>query len=129
MGNSLPYGEFNWLSEKEINKLDLDSVSENSSLGYFSEVDLEYPSKLHDFHTGYPLASEKLEISSDMLSKYCSDIADKYGIKVGGVSKLVPYKKKRDKKYIIYYRNLQFYLSLGMKLSKIHRVIKIKRST
>ena len=97
MGNSLPYGEFNWLSEKEINKLDLDSVSENSSLGYFSEVDLEYPSKLHDFHTDYPLASEKLEISSDMLSKYCSDIADKYGIKVGGVSKLVPYKKKEIK--------------------------------
>ena len=31
-----------------------------------------------------------------MLPKYCSDIADKYGIKVGGVSKLVP--NLRDKK-------------------------------
>ena len=35
MSNPLPYGEFNWLSEREINKLDLDSVSENSSIGYF----------------------------------------------------------------------------------------------
>ena len=96
MSNSLPYGEFNCLSEKEINKLDLDSISENSSIRYFSEADLEYPSKLHDFHNGYPLAPERLEISSDTLSKYCCDIADKYGIKVGGVSKLVP--NLKDKK-------------------------------
>ena len=35
MSNPLPYGEFNWLSEKEINKLDLDSISENSLVEYF----------------------------------------------------------------------------------------------
>ena len=89
------------------------------------EVDLEYPCKLHDFHNDYPLAPEKLEISSDMLWKYCSDIADKYEIKVGGVSNLVI--NLRGKKYIIHYRNLQLYLSLGMKLSKIHRLIKSKQ--
>ena len=76
----------------------MDSISENSSIGYFLEVDLKYPSKLHNFHNDYPLAPEKLEISLDMLSKYCSDIADKCGIKVGGVSKLVP--NLRDKKEI-----------------------------
>ena len=96
MSNLLPYDEFNWFSEKEINKLDLDSVSENSSIRYFLEADLEYPNELHDLLNDYPLAPEKLEISSDMLSKYCSDIADKCGIKVGGVSKLVP--NLRDKK-------------------------------
>ena len=87
MNQPLPYGEFDWLSEKEISRFDLDSNSENSSVGYFLEVDLEYPSELHDYHNDYPLAPEKLEISSDMLSKYSSDIADKYEIKVFGVSK------------------------------------------
>ena len=75
----------------------MDSISDNSSIGYFLEVDLEYPSKLHDFRNDYALAPEKLEISSDILSRYCFDIADKYGIKVGGVSKLVPNLKDKKK--------------------------------
>ena len=62
-----------------------------------------------------------------MLSKYCSDIANKYGIKVGGVNKLVP--NIRDKvKYIVHYRNLQLYLELGMKLIKIQKILKFKQS-
>ena len=52
-----------------------------------------------------------------MFSKYCSDIASKYGIKVGGVKKLIP--NLGDKiKYVVRYKNLQYYLSLGMKLVK-----------
>ena len=90
MNQSLPYGGFDWLNKQEINELNLDSISENSSIGYFLEVDLEYPSELHDSHNDYALAPEKPEISSDMLPKYCSDIADTYGIKVDGISKLVP---------------------------------------
>ena len=90
MNQPLPYGGFDWLTKREINKLDLDSINDNSSVGYFLEVVLEYPSELHDSHNDYPLAPEKLEISFDMLSRYCPDIANKYGIKVGGVKKLVP---------------------------------------
>ena len=38
-----------------------------------------------------------------MLSKYCSDIANKYGIKVGGVKKSIS--NLRDKvKYVVHYK-------------------------
>ena len=97
----------------------MNSVSENSSVAYILEVDLEYPSKLHDSYNDYPLAPEKLEISQNILSKYCSDIADEYGIKIGGVNKLVPNLSNKSK-YVVQYRNLQLYLSLGIKLTKFH---------
>ena len=61
-----------------------------------------------------------------MLSDYCENIADKYGIKTRDVMKLIP--NLGDKtNYVLYYRNLQFYLSLGMKVTRIHRVLKFKQ--
>ena len=101
--------------------------SENSSIGYILKIDLEYPSILHDLHNDYPLAPEKLEISQNMLSKYCFNIANEYGIKIGGFDKLVPSLENKSK-YADHYRNLQLYLSLGMKLTKVHRILKFKQS-
>ena len=68
MSQYLPYGRFKWLNQKEISDFCLNSISENSSIGYILETDLEYPSKLHELHNDYALAPEKLElISQNML--------------------------------------------------------------
>ena len=113
MSEYLPYGEFEWL--ENVDEFDVNSINEKSEIGYFLEVDLEYPDELHELHNDYPLAPEKLAIPSDMLSKYCKEIADKYKIKVGDVKKLIPNLGNKTK-YVLHYRNLQLYLSLGMKL-------------
>ena len=53
--------------------------------------------------------------------------ADEYGIKIGDVKKLIP--NLGDKtNYVLHYRNLQLYLSLGIKLTKIHKGLKFKQS-
>ena len=75
-------------SLKNIDELDVMSVSEKTPIGYILKVDFEYPDKLHELHNDYPLAPEKLSVSSDMLSKYCKEIADKFEIKVRDVKKL-----------------------------------------
>ena len=52
---------------------------------------------------------------------------NKYGIKVGDVKKLIS--NLGDKtNYVIHCRNLQLYLSLGMKPIKINKVLKFKQS-
>ena len=58
MSGYLLYGGFKWL--KNVDNFDVNLLSENSSIGYILEADLEYP------------------------LDYCKKIADKYRIKVGG---------------------------------------------
>ena len=78
-------------------------------------------------HNDYPLVPEKPAIPYDMLSDYSKKIADEYGIKVGGVKKLIE-KFSNKTNFVVHYRNLQLYFSLGMKLTKIHKVRKFKQS-
>ena len=54
-------------------------------------------------------------------------VADKYEIKVGDVKNLIPNFGNKTN-YVVHYRNLQLYLTLGMKLTKIHRVLEFKQS-
>ena len=92
------------------------------------EVDLEYPEGLHNLHNDYPLAPEKVKVTEDMLSEYCQNIAKKYGISTGLVSKLIPTLGKKEK-YVLHYRNLQLYTYyLGLKVTKIHRVLVFNQS-
>ena len=125
MSSYLPYGGFKWL-KNDVN-FNIESISENSPIGYDLEVHLEYPEKLHVLHNSYPLTPEKLAIPYNMLSDYCKKIADEYEIKVRDVKKLIS-KLGGKINYVLHYRNLQLYFSSGMKLTKIHRVLTFKQS-
>ena len=104
----LPYERFKWL--KSVDNFDVNSNSEKSPTGYILKVDLEYSDELHVLHNDYQLAPEKLAIPYDMLSNYCSKIADEYGIKVGDVMKLIPNLGNKTN-YVLHYRNLPLYLN------------------
>ena len=122
----LPHGGFKWFKWFNVDGFDVMSISWKSSIGYILEVDLEYPDELHDSHNNYPLAPEKRAVSYEILSDYCKESADKYGVKVGDVKKLIPNLSSKTK-YVLYYRDVQLHLSLGMKLTKIHGVLKFKQ--
>ena len=84
----LPYGRFKWF--KNVDEIDVKSISEKSLIEYILEADLEYPGELHDSHNDYPLTPEQLAVSYEMLSDYCKETADKYEIKVSDVKKTNP---------------------------------------
>ena len=118
MSQYIPYSGFKWLNQKEIDKFCLSSVE-------YSFIKENRSDGLHELHNGYPLALEKL--SDKMLSNYCSNIADEYGITIGDVKRLVPNLGNKSK-YVLHYRNLQLHISLGMKLVKVHKILKFKQS-
>ena len=67
-------------------------------------------------------------VAEDMLSSLQLEIKKKLGCKPQGTEKkLIPnfYAKKQ---YIVHYRNLQFYVSHGMKLVRIHRILQFRQA-
>ena len=58
MIRDLSYGDFKSLGKGEIKSFNVDSIVENSQVGYVLEVDLEYYKELHDRHSDYPLCPE-----------------------------------------------------------------------
>ena len=101
-------------------------IKKDSSTEYILEVDLEYPQELHDIHNDYPLAPEKINISKEWLSDYSLEITNAHNITTGTVKKLVQNLMNKNN-YVIYYRNLQQCLELGMELKKIYKVLKFKQ--
>ena len=99
MSKPLPTHGFKWMKDSELEKWEKYSC--------ILEVDLEYPKNLHDLHNDYPLAPEQIEVNK--------------------VDKLIPNLGYKEK-YIIHYENFKQYLSLGLKLVKIHRGIKFEES-
>ena len=97
MMKALPVGDFEWMEKEEKQNW--------TNFPCILEVDLEYPKELHDLHNDYSLAPERL--------------------KIGNIEKLIPNLWDKEK-YIVHHENLKLYEELGLKISLIHRGIKLR---
>ena len=62
-----------------------------------------------------------------MLSPYSLEIKKENDIKVGSINNLVP-NLLPIKNYVVHYRNLKYYLSQGLILKKVHRILEFKQN-
>ena len=113
MSQYLPYGGFKWVKTTNETVNWILNKKVNSLHGYFLEVDLEYPGNLHEEHSDYPMAREKIKIKEEWLSPYCLELKKEHDIKTGGINQLVPNLMPKYN-YVVHYRNLQYYLSQGL---------------
>ena len=55
MSQKLPVDGFKWIEDvSEIDEDFIRNYDENSDIGYFLKVDIEYPKELHDLHSDLP---------------------------------------------------------------------------
>ena len=128
MSRPLPQKNFlGWVTDDDIQNFDVNMVPDDADNGYILEVDLQYPEELHDLHSDFPVAPENITITENMLSPYSKNLLQGLGLKPGKIAKLVPNLNHKSK-YILHYRNLKQYLSLGLKLNKIHRILSFNQS-
>ena len=106
----LPVGKFRWAKRLKLEYLeDLARKGENlpEGMGAHLEVDLDYPEHLHELYNDYPLAPERVLIN--------------------GMEKLTP-NLGNKRNYKLSHEALVYYLSHGLVLKKVHRVITYETS-
>ena len=96
--------------------------------GYTVEVDIDYRPESHDAHQDYPLAPSKLKIKNFWLSDYQKNL--KVQMHLPGMSsgpKLVKTLLPKTR-YTLHYRLAQFYISMGLKITKLLRALKFEQA-
>ena len=112
MSQPLPTGNFKWKNEEYY----------KSGKPCIVEVDLEYPKDIQMKTRKYPLMPYNRSIGIDELSEYQNQILSKLNEKNPKDQKLIL--DLHDKNiYIVYYKTLKFYETMGIKIKKIHRTI------
>ena len=84
----------------------MENYDEDSDKGYISEVDVEYPKYLHDFHSDLRFLPERLKI--DKCNKIVCNLYDKNN-------------------YIVHIRSSKQALNYGQILKKVHKVIQFNQ--
>ena len=120
MVEKLPYKGFKWINDFNINMINADE-----NVGYIIECDLEYPEHLHDLHNDYPLAPERFIVNDKMLSPWQKEQKKDLNIKSPATMKLCPNLNDK-KKYVLHHENLKYYISKGMVLTNVYRVIQFE---
>ena len=106
MSKKLPTNGFKWLDSNKVNEEFIKNYNENDNKGYILEVDVKYPKRLHELHIDLPFLSERMKVNK--CNKLVSNLFNK-------------------KKYVAHINSLKQALNHGLKLKKIHRVIKLNQ--
>ena len=99
--------KFEWVEDtSKFNEDFIKNYNEKSQEGYFIEVDIQYPKKLHELHKDLSFLPERMKI--EKVEKLVTNLHDKT-------------------ECAIHIRNLKHVLNYGLILKKVHGVIKFNQ--
>lgn len=114
MSQALPYGGIKWVENTE--NFDVKYIPDDTSIGYFLEVDIDYPSDLHDKHKDLPFCSQHINPKTGNPPTKASEL-----------TKLMTTLHPKEK-YVIHYRTLKQAIRNGLFVTKVHRVLQFNQS-
>ena len=107
MSQKLPVNGFKWVEKSRLSRFNqrfIKNYNKNSDIGYFLEVDIDYPKELFNLHKDLPFLPEKVNKCVKLI---CS-IEDK-------------------ENYVVHIRALKQALNHGLILKQVHKVIKFNQ--
>ena len=120
MNEYLPTGGFRWIENpKKFVSENWMSWTMDENEAFFIECDLSVPSHLHTLFDSFPMAPTASVIKFDDLSPYSQG-----SVKSTYRSSKLICDLRPKLNYVVSSRNLNFYLSQGMVLDKVHRVLR-----
>ena len=114
--------ESNSITESFINKVL--STHDCSNLGYVLLVYLIYPDNIKYKTKNFPFCPENKTIGPNNFTEYMQEHVPKPFRPIG---KLICDQTNKEY-YIVHYRNLKFYIRIGMIISKLHRIVSFDQS-
>ena len=121
MSEKLPYKNFKW---EEISTYDINYYLNkcNDDIGMIFKVDLEYDDLTTFKLRKFPLMPLSRQIKEYEISDYSRSFLKDNNIKLGKEEKFI-LDLNNKKEYIVHYDILKYYISLGIKVTKIHSII------
>ena len=108
MSQKPPINNFEWIKDiSQFNEDFIKNYNEESNGGYFLEVDVQYPKKLHELHNYLPFLLVRMKI--EKVKQQVANLRDKTD-------------------YVIHKRKLKQELNHGFVLKKLHRTIKFNQN-
>ena len=108
MSKPLPYSNFKWVTNEELQGLDIMTVDDDSNIGYILEVDLLYPNNIH---------SNLKDLS------FCGEINRLPG---GKFSKLLTTLNTKEH-YVVHYTTLKQTMKHGVQIAHVYRAIQFSQ--
>ena len=122
MSQMLPYDEIKF--DRIIKLEDILNTPDDSDIGYFIELDLNYPDKIKEKTKIFPIAPVNKKYDPDDFSDYMKEIIpDTY---TQNKKLICDWSDKKN--YLIHYRMLKVYVRHGMIVDKVRDIISFKQS-
>ena len=125
MMQKLPYKDFEFITTTTLDVIL--NTPDDSDHGYYIVCDIDYTNECKERTEQLALMPNKKKINDNELEYLRSSFIDRQREKSKARSEKLILDQNNKTEYMVHYRMLKFYVKMGVKVTKIHRVIKFKQ--